>query len=69
MEKELIELFDAVKRSADAAAVDGDADSSPEEDRCLDALKRLKRFPVNYQVLVSTQVFKDILIFFVALIL
>lgn len=58
MEKELIELFDAVKRSADAAAVDGDADSSPEEDRCLDALKRLKRFPVNYQVLVSTQVGK-----------
>lgn len=56
MEKELIELFDAVKRAADAAAVDGGADSSPEESRCLDALKRLKKFPVNYQVLVSSQV-------------
>ncbi|KAJ8552890.1 hypothetical protein K7X08_020283 [Anisodus acutangulus] len=55
MEKELIELFDAVKRAADAAAVE---DSSPEESRCLDALKRLKKFPVNYQVLVSTQVGK-----------
>ncbi|XP_059300909.1 transcription elongation factor TFIIS-like [Lycium ferocissimum] len=54
MEKELIELFDAVKRAADAAAVDGGADES----RCLDALKRLKKFPVNYQVLVSTQVGK-----------
>ncbi|CAN4105332.1 unnamed protein product [Withania somnifera] len=58
MEKELIELFDAVKRAADAAAIDGDADSSPEESRCLDALKRLKKFPVNYQLLVSTQVGK-----------
>lgn len=58
MEKELIQLFDAVKRAADAAAVDGGADSSPEESRCLDALKRLKKFPVNYQVLVSTQVGK-----------
>nr|XP_016444806.1 PREDICTED: transcription elongation factor TFIIS-like [Nicotiana tabacum]XP_016444807.1 PREDICTED: transcription elongation factor TFIIS-like [Nicotiana tabacum] len=58
MEKELIELFDAVKRAADAAAVDGGADSSPEESRCLDALKRLKKFPVNYQVLVSSQVGK-----------
>lgn len=58
MEKELIELFDAAKRAADAAAEDGGADSSPEESRCLDALKRLKKFPVNYQVLVSTQVGK-----------
>ncbi|KAL2541857.1 Transcription elongation factor TFIIS [Abeliophyllum distichum] len=55
MEKELTELFEAVKKAADAA------ENSPgEEDRCLDALKRLKRFPVNYQVLVSTQVGKRI---------
>ncbi|KAL8552378.1 hypothetical protein ACS0TY_001175 [Phlomoides rotata] len=53
MEKELSELFESVKRAADAA------ENSPgEEDRCLDALKRLKKFPVNYQVLVSTQVGK-----------
>ncbi|KAL2227325.1 transcription elongation factor TFIIS [Sesamum indicum] len=53
MEKELTELFESVKRAADAA------ENSPgEEDRCLDALKRLKKFPVNYQVLVSTQVGK-----------
>ncbi|XP_009779340.1 transcription elongation factor TFIIS-like [Nicotiana sylvestris] len=58
MEKELIELFETVKRAADAAAVDGGADSSPEESRCVDVLKQLKKFPVNYQVLVSTQVGK-----------
>ncbi|KAI3508405.1 hypothetical protein L1887_23412 [Cichorium endivia] len=59
METELIELFEAVKKSADAAAVGGGgAESSPEEDRCLDALKVLKKFPVNYQILVSTQVGK-----------
>ncbi|CAH1438834.1 unnamed protein product [Lactuca virosa] len=59
MEAELKELFEAAKKAADAAAVDGaGADSSPEEDRCIDALKALKKFPVNYQVLVSTQVGK-----------
>lgn len=58
MEKELIELFETVKRAADAAALDGGADSSPEESRCLDVLKQLKKFPVNYQVLVSSQVGK-----------
>ncbi|XP_060213019.1 transcription elongation factor TFIIS-like [Lycium barbarum] len=54
MEKELIELFERVKRAADAAAVDGGA----EESRCLDVLKELKKFPVNYQLLVSSQVGK-----------
>ncbi|PHT48547.1 Transcription elongation factor TFIIS [Capsicum baccatum] len=59
MEKELIELFETVKRAADAAAaVDSGADSSPEESRCLDVLKQLKKFPVNYQVLVTSQVGK-----------
>ncbi|GFP89383.1 transcription elongation factor a protein 2 [Phtheirospermum japonicum] len=53
MEKELTELFELVKRAADASV-----NSPGEEDRCLDALKRLKKFPVNYQVLVSTQVGK-----------
>ncbi|CAK9135906.1 unnamed protein product [Ilex paraguariensis] len=58
MEKELIELFEVVKKAADVASTDGGAESSPEEDRCLDSLKRLKSFPVNYEVLVSTQVGK-----------
>ncbi|KVI10038.1 transcription elongation factor TFIIS-like [Cynara cardunculus var. scolymus] len=59
METELKELFDAAKKAADAAAVvGGGADSSPEEDRCIDALRALKKFPVNYQILVSTQVGK-----------
>ncbi|KAI3705697.1 hypothetical protein L1987_75938 [Smallanthus sonchifolius] len=59
METELIELFEAAKKAADAAAVGGGgADLSPEEDLCLDALKTLKKFPVNYQILVSTQVGK-----------
>ena len=54
MEKELVELFEAAKKAADAAAVNGGAPSH--EERCLDALKQLKNFPVTYQVLVSTQV-------------
>jgi transcription elongation factor S-II len=55
MEKELVELFEAAKKAADAAAsVDGGA----EESRCLDALQQLKNFPVTYQVLVSSQVGK-----------
>ncbi|KAI3470974.1 hypothetical protein Pfo_027637 [Paulownia fortunei] len=53
MDKELAELFESVKRAAEVA------ESSPgEEDRCIDALKQLKKFPVNYQVLLSTQVGK-----------
>lgn len=56
MEKDLVQLFEAVKKAADAAAADIKSTSSPEEDRCLDALKRLKKFPVTYQILVSTQV-------------
>ncbi|KAL3837826.1 hypothetical protein ACJIZ3_022417 [Penstemon smallii] len=53
MEKELTELFERVKKAAD------ESENSPgEENRCLDALERLKKFPVNYQVLVSTQVGK-----------
>ncbi|CAI9767592.1 unnamed protein product [Fraxinus pennsylvanica] len=53
MEKELTVLFEAVKKAADAA------EKSPgEEERCLDALKQLNKFPVNYQLLVSTQVGK-----------
>ncbi|CBI25342.3 unnamed protein product, partial [Vitis vinifera] len=56
MEKELLELFEATKKAADAAAVNSGAPS--EEERCLDALKQLKDFPVTYQVLVSTQVGK-----------
>ncbi|KAD7480331.1 hypothetical protein R6Q59_009082 [Mikania micrantha] len=59
METELKDLFEAAKKAADAAAVHGGGiDYSPEEDRCIDALKALKKFPVNYQVLVSTQVGK-----------
>lgn len=56
MERELVELFEAAKKAADAATSE---DGGPaEESRCLDALKELKEFPVNYQVLVSTQVGK-----------
>ena len=53
MERELVELFEAAKKAADAAAVDG---ASSKVDRCLDALNQLKNFPVSYDVLVSTQV-------------
>lgn len=51
MEKELNELFEAVKKAADAA------ENSPgEEARCLDALEQLNKFPISYHLLVSTQV-------------
>lgn len=53
MEKELVELYEVVKKAADGAAGDG---GDAEEERCLDALKQLKKFPVNYNVLVSSQV-------------
>lgn len=53
-EKELVELYEAAKKAADAST---DADSSHEESRCLDALEQLKKFPVNYKILVNTQVF------------
>lgn len=53
-----MELFDAAKKAADSAAIDGVSSSGPEVSRCVDALKRLKSFPVTYDVLVSTQVGK-----------
>ncbi|KAL9672633.1 hypothetical protein QQ045_028885 [Rhodiola kirilowii] len=58
MEKQLVELFEAAKKAADAAALDGESSGGPDESRCIDALKQLKEFPVTYQVLVSTQVGK-----------
>lgn len=53
-----MELFEAAKKAADAAACDGVASNGPEVVRCVDALKQLKSFPVNYDVLVSSQVGK-----------
>ncbi|KAH1096058.1 hypothetical protein J1N35_012979 [Gossypium stocksii] len=57
MERELMELFDAARKAADLAAAASDAVSSkgPEVSRCVDALNRLKTFPVTYDILVSTQ--------------
>nr|CAB3497716.1 unnamed protein product [Digitaria exilis] len=55
MERELLETFEAAKKAADAAAGEGD---SPEADRCVDALRRLRAIQVNTDVLVSTQVGK-----------
>ena len=55
-ERELIHLFEAVKRAADDAVADKDLEFSPAEKRCLDGLKQLQKFPVNYHLLVSTQV-------------
>ncbi|XP_072982624.1 transcription elongation factor TFIIS-like [Typha latifolia] len=48
MEKELLETFDAAKKAADAAEVE----------RCVDALRRMKKIPVSTKVLVETQVGK-----------
>ncbi|KAK7282446.1 hypothetical protein RIF29_11223 [Crotalaria pallida] len=57
MEKELLELYEAAKKAADAAS---SGDGQPEETRCIDALEQLKKFPVNYTILVSTQVGKHL---------
>jgi hypothetical protein len=53
-EKELVELYEAAKKAADASTSTDDIPS--EETRCLDALEQLKNFPVNYKILVNTQV-------------
>lgn len=58
MEKKLVELFERVKKAADTAAADVEADLSPEDDQFLDALKRFKGLPIDYDVLVSTLVRK-----------
>lgn len=55
-EQELIHLYEAMKRAADDAVADGDLEFSPAENRCLDGLEQLEKFPVNYHLLVSTQV-------------
>ncbi|KAJ0258784.1 Transcription elongation factor TFIIS [Hirschfeldia incana] len=60
MESKLIELFEAAKKSADAAAIDGVTSSGPEVSRSLDALKQLKKFPITYDMLVATQVGKKL---------
>ncbi|XP_052173275.1 transcription elongation factor TFIIS [Diospyros lotus] len=57
MERELVELFRAATKAADAAALDG---VSPKVDRCIEVLNRLKSFPVTYDVLVRTQVAKGL---------
>lgn len=56
MEKELLQLFQTVEKAATAAENDAGEGLSPEEDRCIDVLKQLQKCPVNYDVLVSTQV-------------
>lgn len=53
MERELLEVFEEVTKAADAAK---SCDGGAEESECLEALERLKNFPVSYQLLVSTQV-------------
>lgn len=54
MEKELVELYEAAKKAADAST---STNGEHEESRCIDALEQLKKFPVNYKILVNTQVF------------
>lgn len=58
MERELVELFEAAKKAADAAALadEGASSGGSRVDRCLDVLNQLRSFPVSYDVLVSTQV-------------
>ena len=51
VEKEIMELFEKVKKATDKAITD-----EAEEQRCLDSLKALRAVPVTMGVLVSTQV-------------
>ncbi|KAF8009798.1 hypothetical protein BT93_J0711 [Corymbia citriodora subsp. variegata] len=63
MEAELVEVFQLASKAADATAVNGKgggAGEEEEEGKCIDALRRLKSFPVTSQVLVSTQVGKGL---------
>ncbi|KAE8658379.1 Transcription elongation factor TFIIS [Hibiscus syriacus] len=60
MEKELLHLFDAAKKAADVATSDAVSSNSSEVSRCVDALNRLKDFPVSYDTLVSSQVGKKL---------
>ncbi|EHA8586727.1 transcription elongation factor TFIIS [Cocos nucifera] len=56
MKDELLETFEAAKRAADAATEAGGA--SPEADRCVEALRQLRKIPVTTEVLVATQIGK-----------
>ncbi|WOL18631.1 hypothetical protein Cni_G27428 [Canna indica] len=56
MEKELLETFEVAKKAADVAAEPGGGPA--EVDRCVDALRRLRKIPVKMQDLVDTQVGK-----------
>uniref|UniRef100_A0A6N2N4Z8 TFIIS central domain-containing protein n=2 Tax=Salix TaxID=40685 RepID=A0A6N2N4Z8_SALVM len=59
MEKQFLALFESAKKSADILATS--ASIFPEAYRCLDALDKLKRFPVtSSRVLVSTHVAKEV---------
>ncbi|XP_056161546.1 transcription elongation factor TFIIS-like [Syzygium oleosum] len=60
MEAELVEVFQLASKAADMAAVNGNGGGDDDEGRCIDALQRLKSFPVTTQVLVSTQVGKGL---------
>ncbi|XP_010253039.1 PREDICTED: transcription elongation factor TFIIS [Nelumbo nucifera] len=60
MAGELLELFEAAKKAADAAAAERSSSGGAEEVRCIDALKRLKSFPVTKQDLIDTQVGKRV---------
>lgn len=58
MKKESMRLYKAVKKAADLAATL--PNNQVEEDRCLDALKLLKKFPVTYEILMSSQIGKHV---------
>ncbi|KAI4988664.1 hypothetical protein ZWY2020_035904 [Hordeum vulgare] len=55
MERELMETFEATKKASDAAVEEADG-LPPEAERCLDALRRLRKFHVNTDVVVTTQI-------------
>ncbi|XP_074585291.1 transcription elongation factor TFIIS-like [Curcuma longa] len=57
MEEELLETFGAAKKAADEAQNGGEY---PEVERCVSALRRLKKIPVTTKSLIATQVGKKL---------
>lgn len=55
LKAELLEVFETVKKAADAAK-----ENDTKESRCIDALKRLKKLPVTRKILVDTQIGKSL---------
>ena len=65
MERELLSLFAAARKAAEAATASQASPDGAEVSRCVDALKKLRAFNINKDLLVSTMVLSDLLLNFI----